>query len=90
MLTHENAVRAKCHLCNQSVSYKTSTTNLKRHFEQKNPLVQINNYDTEICKTKKSSEPVRTLLTETEIELSVPTFKPTYERCDKKQTSTVH
>lgn len=39
--TPEDDVKAKCNLCKQVVSYKTSTTNLKRHFERKHPLVKL-------------------------------------------------
>lgn len=33
---------AKCNICSVKLSYRTSTTNLKRHMESKHPTVKLN------------------------------------------------
>ncbi|XP_072400230.1 zinc finger BED domain-containing protein 4-like [Diabrotica undecimpunctata] len=39
--TPQDQANAMCNICKQVLSYKTSTTNLKRHFERKHPLVKL-------------------------------------------------
>lgn len=41
--SQEKDSKAVCNLCKQVMSYKTSTTNLKKHLERKHPLVQLSN-----------------------------------------------
>lgn len=51
--TPQDDTKAKCNLCKQIISYKTSTSNLKRHFERKHPLVNL----TRDSNTQKKNTP---------------------------------
>nr|CAI5841850.1 unnamed protein product [Callosobruchus analis] len=47
----ETEFLAKCDLCKETVSYKTSTTNLKKHIERKHPLVRLQHFEDSRFKT---------------------------------------
>lgn len=48
-------VSAKCDICKNVVSYKTSTTNLKRHMARKHPTVDLNK-DTQSTRNKNAND----------------------------------
>ncbi|CAG9773896.1 unnamed protein product [Ceutorhynchus assimilis] len=50
---------AKCNLCKQTVSYKTSTTKLKKHLARKHPLVKLNYEDSTTQGTNVVSNQIR-------------------------------
>ncbi|CAH1104409.1 unnamed protein product [Psylliodes chrysocephalus] len=39
--TPQNEIKATCNLCKQSLSYKSSISNLKQHIQRKHPLVKL-------------------------------------------------
>lgn len=51
-------VSAKCDICKNVVSYKTSKTNLKRHMDRKHPTVNLNgdSGDTQLARNKNSKD----------------------------------
>lgn len=40
--TEIDQIKAKCNLCGVKLSYKTSTSNLKKHMQIKHPTISLN------------------------------------------------